>query len=111
MRVNTYSPALRGATTFIFGAIALFYTLSIIGLGQNVLAGAGALAVVFAFFSRNLLEDMLNGILILITDRYAVGDMVEINGLSGFVETMNLYTTRIVNNRITSRVCSNGFSP
>ncbi|WP_324282029.1 mechanosensitive ion channel family protein [Cyanobacterium aponinum UTEX 3221] len=95
LRVNTYSPALRGATTFIFGAIAVFMSLSVVGLSPNVLAGAGAVAVVFAFLSRNLLEDMLNGILILITDRYAVGDVVEINGLGGFVESMNLYTTSL----------------
>ena len=95
LRVNTYSPALRGATTFIFGAIALFASLSVVGLSPSFLAGAGAIAVVFAFLSRNLLEDMLNGILILITDRYAVGDVVDINGLSGFVESMNLYTTSL----------------
>lgn len=95
LRVNTYSPALRGATTFIFGAIAVFASLSVVGLSPNVLAGAGAVAVVFAFLSRNLLEDMLNGILILITDRYAMGDVVEINGLGGFVESMNLYTTSL----------------
>lgn len=78
------------------------------GLGPNVLAGVGALAVVFAFFSRNLLEDMLNGILILIPARYAVGDMVEINNLSGFVESMNLYTTSLRDLDDNLKVIANG---
>lgn len=97
LRVNTYSPALRKATTIIFNIIGIFLSLGVIGLDVNVLAGAGALAVLFAFLSRNILDDLLNGTLILITDRYALGDFVQINKLEGFVETMNLYTTSLRN--------------
>jgi moderate conductance mechanosensitive channel len=97
LRVNTYSPALRKATTVLFTIIGIFLTLGVIGLDVNVLAGAGALAVLFAFLSRNILDDLLNGTLILVTDRYALGDFVEINKLAGFVETMNLYTTSLRN--------------
>lgn len=97
LRVNTYSPAFQGATTILFGAIGLFLTFTVIGINPSIIAGAGALAVVFAFISRNLLEDMLNGILILATDRYAVGDVVIINGLDGCVEEMNIYSTSLRN--------------
>ena len=97
LRVNTYSFALRNATTVLSIVIAIFISLAVIGLSPTTIASAGALAVVFAFLSRNLLEDMLNGILILSTDRYAVGDVIEINGLSGCVESMNLYTTSLRN--------------
>ncbi|WP_017292594.1 mechanosensitive ion channel family protein [Geminocystis herdmanii] len=95
LRINTYSPALRGATTVVFTALGIFIYLSFIGINASVLTGAGAIAVVFAFLSRNLLEDMLNGILIFVTDRYAVGDVVNINNLGGLVEKMNLYTTSL----------------
>lgn len=97
LRVNTYSPALQGATTFVFTVIGISLTFAFTGLNPTVIAGAGAVAVVFAFLSRNLLEDMLNGILILYTDRFAVGDVVEINGFAGCVETMNLYATSLRN--------------
>ncbi|AUC60654.1 small conductance mechanosensitive channel [Cyanobacterium sp. HL-69] len=97
LRVNTYSPALQGATTFIFTVIGISLTFAFTGLNPTVIAGAGAAAVVFAFLSRNLLEDMLNGILILYTDRFAVGDVVEINGFAGCVESMNLYATSLRN--------------
>lgn len=95
LRINTYSPALRGATTVVFTALGIFIYLSFIGINASVLTGAGAIAVVFAFLSRNLLEDMLNGILIFVTDRYAVGDVVNINNMAGLVEKMNLYTTSL----------------
>ena len=97
LRVHTYSIALRSATTVFFTVLGIFLSLGVIGISPTVIASAGALAVVFAFFSRNLLEDMLNGILILATDRYAVGDIIEINARSGCVESMNLYATSLRN--------------
>jgi small conductance mechanosensitive channel len=97
LRVNTYSPAIQGATSLLFIALGILLTGWFIGINPRVVAGVGAFTVVFAFISRNLLEDMLNGTLILITDRYAVGDVVDINGLAGYVEKMNLYTTCLRN--------------
>ncbi|MBL1208896.1 MAG: mechanosensitive ion channel family protein [Geminocystis sp. GBBB08] len=97
LRVKTYSPALTGATTVFFGIVGIFLTLGVIGLDINILAGAGVLAVAFAFLSRNLLEDLLNGILILATDRYVVGDVVQVDQFAGLVESMNLYTTSLRN--------------
>ena len=38
---------------------------------------------------------MLNGILILWTDRYAIGDFIQVGNISGFVENMNIYITQI----------------
>jgi small conductance mechanosensitive channel len=97
LRVNTYSPAIKGATSFSFIVVGIFITFWIIGVNPNLLTGVGIFTVIFAFLSRNLVEDMLNGMLILATDRYAVGDFVSINDFAGYVETMNLYTTSLRN--------------
>ena len=98
LRATTYSKAFTNGTTILFVALGIVLTVWVIGIDPAVLAGAGALAVVFAYLSRNLVEDMLNGILILATDRYAVGDVIDVGGgLSGFVEDMNLYTTSLRN--------------
>ena len=98
LRANTYSRALTGGTTFFFTVVGIAITAGVIGINPSVLAGAGALAVVFAYLSRNLIEDMLNGILILATDRYAVGDVIDVGGgYSGLVEDMNLYATSLRN--------------
>ncbi len=40
---------------------------------------------------------MLNGLLILSTDRYAIGDVIEVDGRGGLVEDMNLYATSLRN--------------
>ncbi len=98
LRANTYSKAFTDGTTFLFVLVGIFLSVWVIGINPSVLAGAGALAVVFAYLSRNLIEDMLNGILILATDRYAVGDVIDVGGgYSGFVEDVNLYATSLRN--------------
>ncbi|MEB3211707.1 MAG: mechanosensitive ion channel family protein [Leptolyngbyaceae bacterium] len=95
LRVNTYSPAIQGATTLLFVALGIYLTILAFGINPSVLASAGAAAVIIAFLSRNLLEDMLNGALILWTDRYAIGDVIQVDTIVGLVENMNLYVTQI----------------
>ncbi|AMW28962.1 mechanosensitive ion channel family protein [Arthrospira platensis] len=97
MRVSTYSPALKGGKSWLFSGLGIYFTVVIIGINTAFLAGAGAFALLTAFLSRNLIENMLNGILILLTDRYAVGDVVQIGNLAGAVESMNLYCTNLRN--------------
>ncbi len=95
VRVSTYSPALKGASTFLFILLGLYLTVKFLEIDTAILASAGGAALVIGFFSRNILEDMLNGALILWTDRYAIGDVIKVGELSGFVENMNLYTTQL----------------
>ena len=96
LRVTTYSPALKGASTFLFTILGIILTIGLFGIDVSVLAGAGGAALIVGFLGRNVLEDMLNGILILWTDRYAIGDIISVSGdVGGFVEDMNLYTTQI----------------
>jgi small conductance mechanosensitive channel len=95
LRVSTYSPALKGASTFLFILLGIYLTIRFLEIDTTVLASAGGAALVLGFLSRNILEDMLNGALILWTDRYAVGDVIKVGELDGFVENMNLYTTQL----------------
>ena len=95
LRVGTYSSALKGATTFLFTIIGILLTITLIGFDPSFLASVGGIAFVIAFLSRNVMEDMLNGALILWTDRYAIGDVIKVGGVSGLVEDMNIYTTQL----------------
>jgi len=56
-------------------------------LTTAVLAGGGGGGHChLAFLSRSLLEDIVNGIMILSTDRFAIGDIIMLTPLVGFVE-------------------------
>ena len=109
LRANTYSKALANGTTILFIIVGIVLTLGLIGLNPSVVASAGALAAVFAYLSRNVLEDMINGVLILATDRYAVGDWINVGeGFAGSVENMNLYATSLRNRDGNVLVIPNG---
>ena len=95
LRVPTYSAALTNMTTMLSCLIGIVATAEILGIATQVLASAGVIAAVSAYFSQNLIKDVINGVLILWNDRYAVGDVVTIGTEGGLVEKMNLYMTAL----------------
>ena len=98
LRVDTYSKTLKKAITFFTIFFGIYLSLFLLGVNLAVLASAGVFAVAVAFLSRSILEDLLNGILILSTDRYAIGDVIDVGGgMSGGVEDINLFITSLRN--------------
>jgi len=97
LRANTYSTALTQLTSFIFITLGILMTLRLLGFSPTILASFGVIAVTLSWFSQNTVQDLLNGALILWNDRYAVGDVVDINGVGGLVEKLNLYMTQLRN--------------
>lgn len=95
LRVATYSPALKGGISFVLCILGIIGTIWLLGINPLVLASFGGVAFVVAFLGRNVVEDMLNGALILWTDRYAIGDVIKIGDISGLVENMNIYITQL----------------
>jgi moderate conductance mechanosensitive channel len=96
VRVNTFSRLFRGIVTFFWISIGIFVALSILGLNvAPFLAGAGVLGLAFSFASQNLIKDTINGLLIVLEDQYAVGDVVTIGDVGGFVENLNLRITQL----------------
>jgi len=95
LRVSTYSAALNNFSSVIFWLIGIIWTAEVLGIATTVLASAGIIAVIVTYFSQNLVRDAINGMLILWTDRYAVGDVILVDDVGGFVERMNLYMTHL----------------
>ncbi len=98
LRASTYSTTLKRITSFLTIFVGIYLTIWFLGVNPSVLAGAGVFAVGIAFLSRNLFEDLINGILILATDRYAIGDIIDLGGgMTGAVEDMNVFVTSLRN--------------
>lgn len=96
VRANTFSHLFRGIITCFWAGIAVFAALAIIGLNVTpLLAGAGVLGLAFSFAAQNLIKDTINGLLIVLEDQYAVGDVVTIGEVGGLVENLNLRITQL----------------
>ena len=97
-RVTTFSRVLRSVVATVWISTGVLAALSIIGVELGpVLAGAGILGLAISFASQNLIKDVINGLLILWEDQYAVGDVIQIGKASGLVEVMNLRITQLRN--------------
>jgi small conductance mechanosensitive channel len=95
LRAGTYSKVLKNVAGVVSVGLAIAATVMVIGIDQSVLTGAGVIAIGLGLLLRNLLQDMMQGLLILLTDRYAIGDVVVIPPHDGFVENMSLFHTQL----------------
>jgi small conductance mechanosensitive channel len=91
LRANTIWDVTQRVTlglAYLTGILLFFVVINALPIGLILLA-------VFGFASQNLIKDWLRGILILLEDHYAQGDIVTIDGVTGTVETMNLRVTQL----------------
>jgi moderate conductance mechanosensitive channel len=95
-RLRTLLPLLR--TTLLI-CIAVFAGLGVLSeIGINVaplLAGAGIVGVAIGFGSQKLVQDLINGIFLLLENAMQVGDFVTVSGLSGTVEALSVRAIRL----------------
>jgi len=78
--------------------VGLWVLLDIPGVrtaSLSILLAGGALLGALAFVFQGLLRDFVAGMLVLIEDRYAIGDWIEIDGVEGEVVDVGLFSTQI----------------
>ena len=95
-RRQTIIPLIQNGLKYLiyFGAgIAILYSINI--NPAPILAGAGILGLAVSLGAQNLINDLVSGFFILFENYYLVGDFIETNNASGFVEAIELRTTRI----------------
>ena len=74
-------------------AIGIGAGLTILNLFMQIaplLAGVGVAGLAISFGAQSLVKDVISGFFILLENQFAVGDIVEINGVGGVVERMTL---------------------
>jgi small-conductance mechanosensitive channel len=95
-RVRTLLPMLR---TVLLVAILVFVALNVLTeIGVNVaplIAGAGVIGLAVGFGSQTLVRDVITGAFLLFEDAVAVGDVVQVGGLSGAVEQLSIRSIRL----------------
>ena len=92
----------RSIITSIFNYIMFFIMATVIlrlfGVDvTSILAAAGVVGIAVAFGAQTLVKDILSGLFIWGEGSIAVGDLVNINDLSGTVESISIRTTTIRN--------------
>jgi small-conductance mechanosensitive channel len=95
-RLRTLLPLLKTTLFITIAVIVVLTVLSEIGLNIGpLLAGAGIVGVAIGFGSQKLVQDLINGIFLLLENAMQVGDFVTVSGLSGTVEALSVRTIRL----------------
>jgi small conductance mechanosensitive channel len=108
-RAKTFVSIFRGVAV----TALLFFGLMAILRWYNVnltpfLASAGVLSAILAFGAQSFIKDILAGFFILTEDQFAVGDVIEVCGVSGDVEEMSLRTTLLRDMNGCAHIVPNG---
>ena len=95
-RVTTIILLLENLAKYIILFLAAYMVLDNFGANLTpVLAGAGILGLAIGFGAQSLVKDIVSGFFIIMENQYAVGDLVEINGVFGRVEQVGLRITKL----------------
>jgi moderate conductance mechanosensitive channel len=96
LRIGTISGVAKSIVTVILGVSGTLTALTVIGIDiAPLLAGVGILGFGLSLASQNLIKDAINGFFIIWEDQYAVGDVIDVSGVGGLVEKMNLRITQL----------------
>jgi moderate conductance mechanosensitive channel len=95
-RAETISSVIRNTLSVTVVTLALLILIGQIGIEIGpLLAAAGIAGLAIGFAGQSLVKDIINGFFILLEDQIRVGDIVEVGGISGVVEKINLKLTRL----------------
>ncbi len=74
--------------------VAFMMIITEIGINTApLLASAGIIGIALGFGAQSLVKDFVSGIFIIIENQYRVGDVIEIAGANGTVESVGMRTT------------------
>lgn len=93
-RADTLTVVLMSVANTVIIIIVLFTVLSLLAVPVGpVLGGLGIAGIAVGFGAQHLVRDLITGLFILAENQYRQGDVVEVAGMSGLVESINLRRT------------------
>jgi moderate conductance mechanosensitive channel len=95
-RADTILSILRNVITIIVVIVAAFLILGQLTVDlAPFVAGTAIATAALGFGAQNIVRDFLAGFFIVVEDQYGVGDVIDVNEVSGTVEGVSLRVTRV----------------
>ncbi len=93
-RAQTLGNILRHALLVVMAFIAILMIMGELGIQLGpLLATAGIGAVAVGFGAQSLVKDVISGFFLILENQYRIGDVIEVGGVSGLVESVSLRIT------------------
>jgi moderate conductance mechanosensitive channel len=95
-RAQTMASVLKSISSFVIFSIVVIMAIDVLGYDVGPLvAGAGIVGLALGFGAQSLVKDFLSGLFMTFEDQLGVGDVVNLNDVTGKVEAVTLRVTRI----------------
>ncbi|MDP2381456.1 MAG: mechanosensitive ion channel family protein [Nitrospirota bacterium] len=96
MRAHTLTHIVRDVARIVIFFVGVMMILSEVGIDlKPLLAAAGLGGLAIGFGAQSLVKDLISGFFILLENSILVGDVVEVAGVAGVVEKIELRTIRL----------------
>jgi small conductance mechanosensitive channel len=93
-RINTIGRTLSALVFIIVAVVVVVTSLGVWGVPLGpLIASLSVVGLAIGIGAQDLVKDVIAGVFVLVEDQYAVGDVVELAGVSGTVEEIRLRTT------------------
>lgn len=97
-RRDTFAPLAKSAARYVVSITAIIYSATVAGLDLvSVMAGLGVIGLAVAFGAQALVKDVITGVFLIMDDVIAVGDVVKIGDVDGFVEHVGVRVVTLRN--------------
>lgn len=95
-RAEAIESVLKSLVSVVTFSVAALLVLGELNINlAPLLAGAGVVGIAIGFGAQSVVGDFLSGTFMLIEDQYGVGDVIEVEGVTGEVENISLRTTKL----------------
>ncbi len=93
---------------YVVALVILCWGLSILGVDVSTIAASvGVVTLVVGFGAERLIEDVITGLFMLFENQYNVGDVIEVNGFRGTVNSIGIRTTTIMDSGKNLKIVNN----
>ncbi|MFL2100155.1 mechanosensitive ion channel family protein [Desemzia sp. FAM 24101] len=95
-RLNTLNSLSKNLFHALLGFLVAYSVLTVLGVPVgSLLAGAGVIGLALSLGAQGFVSDIVNGFFLLLEKQLDVGDVVELDTVSGTVVDVNLKTTQV----------------
>lgn len=95
-KTNTVISIVKNLVNIVVYFLAITFILNIFNIDTtSILAVAGVGGMAVAFASKSIVEDLITGAFILVENQFNIGDLIEVNGVTGTVIFMGIRLTKL----------------
>lgn len=97
-RIVTLTSVVKGVTATLLSLVGIISAIGLLGVNVvPLVTSLGVIGLGVSLAAQDLIKDLINGLMILLEDQYAEGDVIMIDGRGGLVERINLRITQLRN--------------